>query len=405
MSYVNTLQDVHERYSTEEEPLLETLKPIIRDVIAPEAPSVDAERRFPTRGLRALGDAGFYALTVPSGLGGQGASAKVFSAVVSEIGRACASTAMVYVMHLTALNSIVQFADAHQRDRYLQPVVEGRWLVAEAISEPGSGSQWWSLSSTAESTGSGYHLRARKSFATAAGFADLYVVSTRAPGATSDRDHALFLVPADCDGIRAGQWQGMGLVGNMSAGMDFDTVVDADAMLFGGDDDSGLRLYNEANQPLYHLGVASVYAAIAEAALESTVGRVQRRVYSHNATAFGKKLSDYPVAQRHIGEMYARTISMRAVVDTLATQIDAGTSFEDLAVFMTSTKVITAEGAADVTRQAMMASGGAAYSRGVLPIERYMRDAAAASLMGPNDDFCKELVGRMLVTGSSYHEL
>ncbi|MGI8664473.1 MAG: hypothetical protein ACR2N4_00320 [Jatrophihabitans sp.] len=53
----------------------------------------------------------------------------------------------------------------------------------------------------------------------------------------------------------------------------------------------------------------------------------------------------------------------------------------------------------------MMVSGGIAYSRGPLAIERHLRDALAASLMGPNDDFCKELIGRLEIDEASYHDL
>lgn len=381
------------------------LDQIIHDVIRPQAAHVDQSGEFPAEGIRALGQAGFYGLSVPAELGGCGASATEISSVITALASACASTAMVYVMHLAALNSVICLAVGTQRAHCLERVIAGKTLVTEAVSEPGSGSQWWSISSTATRSPAGYHIDARKSFSTSAGHADLYIVSTRAPGSSSDRDHALFMVPADRPGITHGQWRGLGLSGNSSTWITFDCDVPADALLFGGGDGSGLRRYNEANQPLYHLGVSSAYIGIARAAYDACVGRIASRRYNAGVSSFGASLSQYPVARRHVGTMAVRLAASSSLVGRLAALIDAGTAFDKLTVPMTATKVAAAEAAVDVAREAMMASGGSAYARGVLPIERHLRDALAASLMGPNDDFCKELIGRLELEGISYHDM
>jgi alkylation response protein AidB-like acyl-CoA dehydrogenase len=383
----------------------ERLDQIIADIVLPNATTVDSEDAFPEAAVRALGEAGFFGLSVPADLGGAGATAVEISDVVTRLAKACASTAMVYVMHLTALNSIVFLADEEQRKRYLDPVVAGETLVTEAISEAGSGSQWWSVASRSCQVPGGYRIDARKSFATSAGHADLYVVSTRCPDSDDDRDHALFVVSADHAGISFGQWRGLGLAGNSSTWINFDCEVEKEALLYGGGDGSGLRRYNEVNQPLYHLGVSSAYLGIGRAAYEACVQRIAKRSYAAGVSSYGTKLSQYPIARRHIGTMAIRLVAGDSLVRALAQAIDAGTPFDHLAVLMTAAKVALAEAAADVAKEAMLASGGSAYARGPLPIERHLRDALAASLMGPNDDFCKELIGRLELGDGSYHEL
>jgi alkylation response protein AidB-like acyl-CoA dehydrogenase len=382
----------------------DALDRVIAEVVAPAAEQVDREGRFPRASIDALGRAGFLALTVPRENGGIGASAAEFARAVTRLATACASTAMVYVMHATALSSIVLLADEEQRREFLTPVLEGRWLVTEAISEPGSGSQWWSVASTSEQTPDGYRIDADKSFATSSGHADLYIVSTRAPGSDGDRDHALFMVRGTAEGITTGTWKGLGLAGNSSTGFSFHGGVDRAALLTR-DRQDGLRRYNEVNQPLYHLGFAAAYLGVSTAAYEAAVGRVRSRTYPQGTSAYGTSLSAYPVARRHVGEMAIRIASVRALVASLAGAIDAGASLEEMAVEMTAAKVAAAEAAVDVARQAMTASGGGAYIKGLLTIERHLRDALAASLMGPNDDFCKELIGRLVLEGGSYHDL
>lgn len=386
---------------------MKKLEKIIKEVIEPESSLIDREKRFPEKSIRALGDAGFFKLTIPKKYGGWEAKPTEVSKIVNLIGRACASTAMVYVMHLTSVSTLVFYCNEEQRKKYLQPVVDGKWLVTEAISEPGSGSQWWSLVSTAEKLTDGrFHIKANKSFATSGGYADLYTVSTVAPGHNDHKKHALFIVKKDDEGIKAGDWNGVGLVGNMSGTISFDTVLEKDRMLFGGEGSAdGLKLYNEANQPIYHLGVASVYVGIARAAYETTVNRIKNRKYAKNATVHGKNLSNYPIAQRHIGVMAIRLFQAESLVNEFARMMEAGASFSELAVKMTAVKVAGAEAAFDIAHEAMMASGGSSYIKGFLPLERYLRDSLAASLMGPNDDFCKELIGRLELELGTYHDL
>lgn len=377
----------------------------VADVVRPSAREVDERAAFPSESLRALANAGLYGLMVPREMGGSGASAATFATVARRLGGACASTAMVFVMHVTSVNALVHQGDERQRRRYLDPVVEGRWLVTEAISEPGSGSQWWSIASTARRLpGGGYRIDARKSFATSAGHADLYMVSTRAPGFDDPTKHALFAIEADRAGIEHGGWDALGLRGSSSGPIRFSLDVDEEAMIFGADE-AGLRLYNEINQPLYHLGIGSVYLGIVDACLEGARDRIRSRRYAADASGYGTNLSDFPVTRRHLGEMSIARVALESAVLRLAADIESGTPFEALAIPMTAVKVLGAEIAASVARQGLMACGGAAFSRSPMTMERHMRDAAAGSLMGPNDDFCKEIIGRLALGIGSYHDL
>ncbi|HIV57761.1 MAG TPA: acyl-CoA/acyl-ACP dehydrogenase [Candidatus Stackebrandtia faecavium] len=381
------------------------LERIIKDTIAPNANVVDREGRFPRESIDALANAGFLTLTIARAEGGMGASAAEFGTVVRRIAEVCASTAMVFVMHVTALNSIIALRPSAQRERFIRQVVHDRMLVTEAISEPGSGSQWWSVTSTAEETDEGYRIRAEKSFSTSAGHADLYIVSTQTPGSESDRDHAIFAVRADQGEIATGTWRGLGLAGNSSAWITFDSHVEKEALLYSGGDGEGLRHYNEVNQPIYHLGVSAAYLGIAAAALGACIERVRSRQYQGDLSGYGTNLKDYPIARRHIGEMSIQLEAAQSTVRNFAARIDAGEGLDDMAIQMTAVKVYCAEMAVKVAQQSMMACGGSAYAKDVLPVERHLRDAYAGSLMGPNDDFCKELIGKIAIEGTSYHDL
>ena len=75
---------------------------IATEVALPNAAQVDADARFPQESIDALMQAGLMGLCVPSTAGGKEEGPRTFAAVVEELATACASTAMIYVMHVSA---------------------------------------------------------------------------------------------------------------------------------------------------------------------------------------------------------------------------------------------------------------------------------------------------------------
>lgn len=384
--------------------LLHEVEEVVRNVISSHAAGVDTEGRFPQESIEALRDIGALRLTIPVEDGGYGASLADVAPVVTTVAESCASTAMILVMHYTALTALVELTAGPQRIQTLGAVVKDGLLVTEAISEPAAGSQWWSVGSVAELVTDGYQLQVQKSFATSAGYADLYITSTRSPEGSTDRDHALFVVDARSQYVETGQWNGLGLRGNSSTTFSFEGVVPDWARLDAPGSDA-LRKYNEINQPTYHLGFGAVYLGIARAARDAAIDRARSRRYREGANQHGPRLGDIPVTRRHVGEMHVRIAALESLVASFAAHADSANELDSIAAQMTALKVAASELAVEVARTAMLTAGGASYARGFLPIERTMRDALAGSLMGPNDDFSKELIGRLLIDETSYHAL
>lgn len=374
------------------------------EAIANYAPQIDVSGEFPYKSIDVLRRYDLLKATIPIEFGGLGLSAKSISYLIERLAEICASTAMVYVMHLTALNSLIFYSNPHQKEKFLKKVVSDGVLLTEAISEPTSGSQWWSIHSQSITTLSGFEIIAEKSFVTSAGHAGMYVLSTMAPDSNDSRNMAVFLVNGDIEGISAGTWNGLGLRGNSSAKMSFRCHVESDALLYGGEDNDGFKKYNEVNQPIYHLGIASVYLGISKAAFKTTVNRINKRSYISNTSKFGTSLNEYPIAHRHVGEIKMKIFLLEGFIRNFCKKVGVS-NFDDISSEMTALKVAATETAFDVCHQALMACGGSAYVKGLLSIERNLRDASAGALMGPNNDFCKEFIGKMELGLLKYNEL
>ena len=166
---------------------------VARDVLAKHAADVDRDGALAGRKHRRPGRAGLLGLTVPTAHGGAGQGPRTFAAVVSRLAEQCASTAMIYLMHVCGTQAIAAAKGFGLRDLVLKDIAAGRHLSTLAFSEKGSRSHFWAPVSQAVAANSDTHrISADKSWVTSAGHADSYVVSTRtAGGDRADGQHAL----------------------------------------------------------------------------------------------------------------------------------------------------------------------------------------------------------------------
>ena len=92
--------------SSPREELLKTVEESVCPVLEAEASGVDAEGRWPQKSVEAMGAAKLMGLTLPPESGGRGAGMREFSAVTRTLARSCASTAMIYLMHVCGAQAV-----------------------------------------------------------------------------------------------------------------------------------------------------------------------------------------------------------------------------------------------------------------------------------------------------------
>src|SRR5688572_10204256 len=244
------------RLPSEQEQIMERLAAVADKEIAPHAAVVDQQAEFVRDSIAALAKNGYLGLTVPSSLGGMGGGIRTAAAALDQVGQRCASTAMVYLMHMCG---VACYAAAQDKTaRFLQAAAAGKHLSTLAFSEAGSRSHFWAPVSKASTQNGHARLNAAKSFVTSAGQADGYVVSTLDAASTQPFESTIYLVLRDDPGVTiSGAWRGAGLRGNASAPMRFaDVEVDADRTLTAPG--KGLDMMLGVVLPLFQVGIAAV---------------------------------------------------------------------------------------------------------------------------------------------------
>lgn len=361
--------------------------------LAAEAAGVDREARFPRESIEALSGAGLLALGVPEPFGGPGGGPEEIVAAIEQVAGACASTGMVYVMHVVAVQTLVAGTGEQEpegpKHAALAAAARGAHLSTLAYSERGSRGHFWAQVSRARTDGDGAVVDADKSWVTSAGEADSYVLACGAPGSDDALVTDLYLVPGDAAGLEvAAPFDGLGMRGNASAPVRVRGLRVAGEQRLG-EPRAGFGLMMSATLPWFVLGSAACSVGIAGAALAAAVEHASGARFEH----LGSTLADVPGVRARLAEAKIRHAQARAYLMAVAREIAIGGPEAQVGVL--ALKAAAAEMAVDVTDLCLRVGGGAAYSKHG-PLERHFRDARAASVMAPTTDLLRDFLGKAL---------
>jgi alkylation response protein AidB-like acyl-CoA dehydrogenase len=362
------------------------------EILTPHAAEVDRNARFPEEGVASLGQAGLLGLCVSDEHGGLGQGPRAFAAVAEALGQACASTAMVFVMHTSATQAIASSKTLADRGPLLGEIARGRHLTTLALSEHGSRSQFWAPVSQLVPQGDGFVTRALKSWVTSAHHARSYVASAKRPEAKSPLESTLYLARTGSQSVRPqGGFDGLGLRGNDSAPVSFEglSVSRRDLVSEPG---QGADTMLQVILPWFSVGTAAMANGLCRAAVAATAHHLQTARFEHD----GSMLRDLPQLRARLAHMSVRTEASRALLGRALDEIEAGSA--EAPLYVLSTRKAALEAALEVTDLALKAGGGAAFSRQAdgPPVERLFRDARAGWVMAPTVDHLDDFLGKAL---------
>ncbi len=362
--------------------MIDALARIISEVIEPQALVTDLHGTFPRAAMEALGREGILGLLSAKGVGGSGQGLRAASWVVEQIGAACGSTGMVLCMHYCATAIIEQHGPWAVR----QEIAAGRHITTLAFSEAGSRSHFWApVSTAAPADGDTVRLDADKSWATSAGQVDSYVWSSK-PLAASGLS-TLWLVPGKAPGLSYPRaFDGLGLRGNASSPIEARNVlIPRSAML--GPDGGGFELMMGIALSHFQVLSASCYLGIMEAATKKASAHVAATRFDH----LGQSLASLATIRAYLARMRLKTDMVRGLLRDTLDSLEEGR--EDAQLRVLEVKAAAGEMATEVTELAMRVCGGAAFRKEV-GLERYFRDARAATVMSPTTDLLYDFIGK-----------
>lgn len=392
------IADDNRSHETVEELVFEARR-IAREVQAPRAAEEDAAGEWPEAGMRALQEAGLMGLQVPVRLGGHGLGMEALVAISEALAAESPSLGLCFAMHCVGTACIAAKATAYHQDAYLVPIAQGRHITTLALSEPGSGAEFYIPQAKLEPGPAGYRLNGTKSFVTNGSRADSYVVSTLAPRRDDEPDDVaaadpgsftMILLDAGREGMRWDrEWQGFGMRSNSSRTVHLEDVPVEPRQLLGEEGDQLWYVF-EVVAPYFLMAMAGTYTGVALEAVRLSRDHLAGRRHGHS----GQLLAANPLLASDLGRMWTEAEKTRALVRSAAA---AGDRNEDGALpAILASKLAAAEAATELTNDAMTLGGGRAYGENS-KLARLLRDARAGHVMAPTSHMLRAWVGRALL--------
>jgi hypothetical protein len=243
-------------------------------------------------------------------------------------------------------------------------VLEGKFTVAEALTEPRGGSDFFGATTRATRDGDFYVLNGQKRFIVGAEGADYFLVYAR----TGDEPRAIsaFIVERG-PGVEVQHVYGlMGTRGGGTGRVYFrDARVPAENLI--GREHGAGEIFNQMMIPERMTSAAGAIG-LARAAIEIAARYADRR------RAFGQKIREFEGVNFQIAESITQIDAARALVHQTARAIDVNDNPGRVRRLVSESKKLATETAWHVVNAAMQVMGGIGYTN-VYPIERMLRDA------------------------------
>ena len=326
---------------------------------------MDADKvRYPREYLQKLSARNLLGLRFPKEFGGRGLNWAFEVLALEEIGVLGASLACLYSLPTIVGEAINVFGTRELKRKYLLPALEGKLTVAEALTEPRGGSDFFGATTRATRDGNSFVLNGQKRFIVGAEGADYFLVYART--GDKSRDISAFIVERGANVEVQHVYGLMGTRGGGTGRVYFrDARVPAENLV--GSENGAGEIFNQMMIPERMTSAAGALG-LARAAIEIAAHYANRR------RAFGQKIREFEGVSFQIAESITRLDAARALVHETARAIDAGDEPGRVRRLVSESKKFATTMAWDVANAAMQVLGGIGYTN-VYPIERLLRDA------------------------------
>ena len=381
---------MHLQLSEEQQFIQDTARRFATDELAPIAEKLDAGegRELLLANLQKLADLGFMGLNINGDYGGTEAGSVAFSVALTELGRACASTA-VTVSVTNMVGEVIQACGTEQqKQNYLPKLCSGEYPAGGfCLTESVAGSDPAGMKTRAIKQGDSWVLNGTKLYITSAEYAGLFVVwAVTDAEAAKGKGITCFLVEADNPGLSIGKAEHkMGQKGSSTNEVLFtDCRIPADAVL--GTENQGFKIA-VGELAGGRIGVGSFALGIGLAAMDYA------RQYITEHQQFGQAISNFQGLQWMLADRYTELEAARLLLMQAASRKEQGLSFSKEA---SMAKVFSSEKANAACYTALQLLGGNGYSA-EYPLERWSRDARITSIYEGTSEIQRIIIARELL--------
>jgi alkylation response protein AidB-like acyl-CoA dehydrogenase len=347
---------------------------------------LDRTGQFPESIWKKACRLGYIGIHYPEALGGQGLGLfenllviEAFCRVDSGIGSALSAVDL-------GSEIILKFGSPEQKKRFLLPLARGEKKLTIAFAESEDGNDLSYVSSTAERTGTEYHIEGKKEFVLNAPFANGFVTLCKEP----TRGWITLMIEREKEGIEVHPVEKMGL-----------RMIPFGSLLFKGVHVPLENCVGREGDGMEH--VQHCYQAVGlrrcGQAMGAARGALDRAMqHAKQREQFGRKLSQFQALRHKMADMAASIEVIRWLTCKAAADYDRGKADPG---FLATTRLEAGRRLAGVVDEAVQIFGGYGYMA-EQPIEHYFRDAWAIEAdLGTEEEQKDRIADRLLGPNST----
>ena len=372
------------RWGDEERSVLEQVRRVADESVAPNAARYDRDGEFPWDSVRALDGLGLNGVFVPAEYGGAPLSYALYLECVKIVSAACASTGIVYATTFHGCKPLIDFGSEEQKRRLLPRIAEGG-LGSLAITEESAGSDATGMKTRFVPDGDEIVIDGAKRFITSGDVADLILLFGKWSGIDDPRGAiSALVVEKGAPGLSVGRLEEkMGHRASSTAELNFDACRVPRANLLG-EPGAGLEILL-ASLNKSRPSTAAHALGIARAAFEDTVAYANRREQS------GRRVIEFQGNQFALADLAGELALAERWLDYVAELVDSGC--EDFGLEASLAKLRASDLAMRMATEAVQFHGGYGYCSD-FRVERLMRDAKVTQIWEGTNQVHRQLLGR-----------
>jgi short/branched chain acyl-CoA dehydrogenase len=350
--------------SEEESMFQSSVRRFARERLTPHVRAMDEASVFLPALLAGLFELGLMSIEVPEEYGGQGGSFFQSILAIEELARVDPSASVIVDVQNTLVNNAIRrWATEEQKRRWL-PRVAKDTVASYALSEAGSGSDAFALTTRANDEGGHYRLNGRKLWITNAAEAGLFLLFATVNPELGYKGITAFLVEREFSGFRVGKKEDkLGIRASSTCELILDDCHVPKANVLG-EVGKGYKIAIETlNEG--RIGIGAQMLGLAQGALDHALA------YSKQRKQFGKAISEFQGVQFELAEMGVDVEASRLMVYNAARLHDAGLPFLKEAAMC---KYFVSQVAERTASRAVEVLGGVGFTKDY-PVEKLYRDA------------------------------
>lgn len=335
------------------------------------------------------GELRLQGLPVPEEYNGSGLDPLSTAIALEALGYGCHDGGLVFSICAHLLSCVVpvwKYGSEEQKRRYLPKLCNGELIGVHAMTEPGSGSDAFSLLTKAVPHDGGYKINGSKTLISNGPVADLVIVfALTNPDKGYYGGVTAFLVERGTAGFHASKkFDKMGLRTAPLGELVFeDVLVGSDAVLGGVG--GGATVFTHAMDWERICLFASHVGT-----MERILGKAVQ--YASTRKQFGQTIGKFEAVSHRVANMKVQLEAARLLVYKAASQID---KTKMVSMDASIAKLFVSESLVSAARETVQIHGGYGYMV-EYEIERVLRDAIASTLYSGTSEMQRNIIARWL---------